>query len=245
MTGIHRLLAGDDGPGRRALPVGELLHPVPLAAVVVLVINDRLLKGADLLPALVTGKLSDVAGLLFFPLLLTALVDLGLLAAARLGAPVDFSLRRWKLGAALAATAVGFAAVKLSAAAAGTAAGVLSAVGLPSHIVADPTDLLALPALLVAALVGRREIARVPLGRIEVLERAGRVGDRLDDVAACGAHPGEVGALAAALDAYFAGGDAAPAEAALRSIRVPTKAPPGPPPAPPSERTRTAHPTAG
>jgi hypothetical protein len=246
LRGVHRLLAGEDGPGRRALPVGELLHPVPLAAAALLVLNDRWLKGADLLPAAVTGKLSDLAGLLFFPLLLTAGADLVLLAAARLGARVDFSLRRWKLSAAVALTAAAFAAVKLSPAAADAAANLLGALGLPSRIVADPTDLVALPVLALAGWLGVREIARVPLGRLEVLQRAGRdPAPGLADVAACGAPRVQVAALAAALADYFAGGDAAPAEAALRSIRAPTAAPAVPPPAPPSGRTRTARPTAG
>lgn len=52
----------------RASRGDSLLHPVVLVAVVVLVLNDHWWKGVG--PALVTGRLSDVAGLLFFPLLL-------------------------------------------------------------------------------------------------------------------------------------------------------------------------------
>ena len=47
-----------------------LLHPVVAAAVVVLLLNDHLFKAAA--PGLATGKASDFAGLLFFPLLLVA-----------------------------------------------------------------------------------------------------------------------------------------------------------------------------
>ncbi|MFN7142762.1 MAG: hypothetical protein ACK4YP_03230, partial [Myxococcota bacterium] len=47
-----------------------LVHPVPLVAMVVLAVNDHWGKAA--FPNLVTGKLSDVAGLAFFPLLLQA-----------------------------------------------------------------------------------------------------------------------------------------------------------------------------
>ena len=61
---VWRLLGGVDGPGKRALPAGELFHPVTLAALALLVVNDRVLKGA--LPGAVTGKLSDVAGLASF-----------------------------------------------------------------------------------------------------------------------------------------------------------------------------------
>lgn len=50
----------------------DLAHPLPLAAVALLALNDHALKGAGILPQAVTGKLSDVAGLFFFPLLLAA-----------------------------------------------------------------------------------------------------------------------------------------------------------------------------
>jgi hypothetical protein len=46
----------------------------PCVALLVLVLNDHLLKGAGLLPGPLTGKLSDLAGLFFFPILLGALV---------------------------------------------------------------------------------------------------------------------------------------------------------------------------
>ena len=37
---------------------GHLCHPLPLAAVLVLAVNDHVLKGSGLLPDMVTGKLS-------------------------------------------------------------------------------------------------------------------------------------------------------------------------------------------
>ena len=39
-----------------------LLHPLWVAALVLLVVNDHLLKGAGLVPGVVTGKLSDTQG---------------------------------------------------------------------------------------------------------------------------------------------------------------------------------------
>jgi len=48
----------------------DLAHPLPLLAVVVLCLNDHFLKGSGLLPGWLTGKLSDFAGLFFFPILL-------------------------------------------------------------------------------------------------------------------------------------------------------------------------------
>jgi hypothetical protein len=50
------------------------IHPLPLLAVAVLVLNDRYLKFAY--PSWWSGKLSDVSGLFFFPLFLCAIVCL-------------------------------------------------------------------------------------------------------------------------------------------------------------------------
>jgi hypothetical protein len=160
-----RWLAGDEGAGRPALPISELLAPVPLLAALVLAGNDWLLKPSAA-PGWLTGKLSDVAGLVVTPLLLTALVDLALHAAFRLGARVDFTLRAWKLGAAIAVVGAAFAATKLSPAAAGLVAGALASVLGRAAIIADPTDLAALPALAIAAWQGRAALARGAAGRL-------------------------------------------------------------------------------
>ncbi|MFT5682697.1 MAG: hypothetical protein ACI8RZ_003621, partial [Myxococcota bacterium] len=48
-----------------------LLHPVTLTAMALLAVNDHWAKYA--LTGVVTGKLSDFAGLVFFPLLLELL----------------------------------------------------------------------------------------------------------------------------------------------------------------------------
>jgi len=62
------------GPQRLFRRTPLLLHPVPLGAIVLLVVNDHVLKARG--PGFVTGKLSDVAGLVFFPLFLDALPGL-------------------------------------------------------------------------------------------------------------------------------------------------------------------------
>lgn len=49
-------------------------HPVFLASLGMLVLNDHFLKAAY--PGLVTGKVSDVAGLIVFPLMIISVVDL-------------------------------------------------------------------------------------------------------------------------------------------------------------------------
>lgn len=128
-------------PVRRAL-----LHPITLVALALLLLNDHVLKAA--FPGFWTGKLSDAAGLTFFPVVL----------AFALGAR-----RAPAVAAAAAATALTFAAVKISGEACDRYAEglglaqwlvrvpfwALRGVELPSpgHAVVaqDPTDLLALP----------------------------------------------------------------------------------------------------
>lgn len=113
-------------------PARALMHPLWLGSLAVLVLNDHVLKGAGILPGVVTGKLSDAAGLVVAPILLAALVGV-----------------RSRRGLLLCAAAVGsvFAAIQLSAAAAALWSGAMAAVGFPWAITRDPTDLLALPAL--------------------------------------------------------------------------------------------------
>lgn len=225
LRGLHRILAGSDGPGKSALPAGEFLHPAPLLAVIVLFVNDHLLKGANILPPVVTGKLSDFAGLLFFPLLCTAAIDTALLVAARLGAPVDFSLRRYKLAIAIIATSALFCAIKLSPAAARSVAAALSAIGMDAQIVPDHTDLIALGSVFAAYWLGTREIARVPLGRLEAIARARQrdptvdVRASLDDVVACGALPERVDMLAGELVQFWDGGPPDDARTTLGVLR--------------------------
>ncbi|HWU90795.1 MAG TPA: hypothetical protein VN253_26195, partial [Kofleriaceae bacterium] len=153
---LRRALRGSDHARSPALPVGEAMHPVALAAIVLLAANDWLLK-PRFGPSLVTGKLSDVAGLAFAPVVLSAAIGLALHAAARLGARVDPSLSGRRLALCVAATGAGFAAVKLSPALAAYVAGWLSHTGRPARFHDDPTDLLTLPALLAALWIGRDE----------------------------------------------------------------------------------------
>jgi hypothetical protein len=55
-------------------PGDGLLHPISLLSIALLVVNDHVLKSSY--PGLLTGKLSDVAGMIFFPLLLQAVYEL-------------------------------------------------------------------------------------------------------------------------------------------------------------------------
>ena len=129
-----------------------LLHPVAIAALVVLVVNDHVLKSVA--RSGLTGKLSDLAGLVVFPLLLATLVEL-------VRPRTD---RRALVLASIAITAAGFGLAKttdLGASLFGWSLGVSQFVTTlgplrgaalaPASVIADPTDLLALPAVLVAA----------------------------------------------------------------------------------------------
>lgn len=113
-------------------PARGLLHPAWLASLVVLALNDHVLKGSGLLPGVLTGKLSDVAGLVVAPLLLAALLRVR-------------SARAW-VACHVAVGAV-FSAIQLSAAAAESWSALMGVFGFPWIITRDPTDLLALPAL--------------------------------------------------------------------------------------------------
>lgn len=163
-----------------------LLHPVFLCAVGLLLLNDHALKPA--FPAAWwTGKLSDVAGLTFFPVLLWVV----LLAVIR---PLDRSGRRGiALDVVAGLTAVAFTAVQLSSEAAEVWRWGLGVLQLPfrwalaaatsgdwprlrpvRHTL-DDTDLVAVPAVLWGPLTwrwgrafrrgGRTAGARRPRGR--------------------------------------------------------------------------------
>lgn len=98
-----------------------------------LAVNDHLLKGAGLLPTAWTGKISDFAGLFFFPVLLAV-------AATYLRTPGDARAAcRYSLSAAVL-TIAAFSALNLSPA---VAAALSEVWGVHT---ADPTDLVALPA---------------------------------------------------------------------------------------------------
>ncbi|WP_433382538.1 hypothetical protein [Streptosporangium sp. CA-115845] len=126
-------------------------HPATVAATFVLLVNDHLLKA--LWPGPVTGKLSDVAGLLVAPPVL-ALAFLPALALTRAG-PFSSVLARLAAPVAIVATGVGFTLVKTTEAGAELASRAWTLVAGPSRVLADPTDLVALPALGVAWLVWR------------------------------------------------------------------------------------------
>jgi hypothetical protein len=114
---------------RRIQSSAALAHPVFWAALLLLLINDHLLKGGGLLPGVLTGKLSDFAGLLVAPTVLIALLRLGSRAGAL---------------AAYGATGLVFALINIFPGCSALVERVL-----PWRVWTDPTDLVALPVLFV------------------------------------------------------------------------------------------------
>ena len=155
-------------PGARTIgtdvPGALLLHPVVLAAIAGFLVNDHVLKPAY--PGWLTGKLSDVAGLIFFPVLIAAVAELvspiarrhaaatlvlavavtGLTYVAMLLVPAGGDGYRWFLGVLQWPFRI------VGALAAGTPLPAIT----PVRFAADPTDLITLPALLVPLVLAIR-----------------------------------------------------------------------------------------
>ncbi|MCB9754964.1 MAG: hypothetical protein H6713_33930 [Myxococcales bacterium] len=150
---------GDDASPAWVAP--GLLHPLALTAVAVLLVNDHVLKARW--PGLVSGKLSDVAGLVYFPLLLQAIVEAPRWARARyrpspaillvcvLITGLVFALvNLWAPATSLYER--GFGAVRWCLLDGGWRTG---GAPRPVTLTPDPTDLLALPSLWLAWRLGR------------------------------------------------------------------------------------------
>ncbi len=115
-----------------------LSHPLSLLSILVLLLNDHILKVVAASP--LTGKLSDFAGLFFFPFLLAGLLGLvgeSLGASSRRIARIAFGL-----------TALWFAGIKTIPALNTFTAEVAEVfLGHPTFYVLDPTDLISLVVL--------------------------------------------------------------------------------------------------
>jgi hypothetical protein len=148
------------GPGRpfAAASLAALTHPISLAAIAVLLLNDHLLKHA--VPSTLTGKLSDFAGLYFAPYVSLAVVF----------AVLSVRRRSWPGHAIAAATycAIGllFTVLKTSADASDIFITAVSAMtGVRISFVTDPSDLLALSSMPVSFALWARQLPREPLER--------------------------------------------------------------------------------
>jgi len=123
--------------------VGFFFHPLPVAAVLILALNDHYLKYH--FNSWWTGKLSDFAGLFFFPLFVCTLILLlwNAMSAKRKGLSAEL------LVPAIVLTNVAFIAIKMVPEAAFVYERVLTGLGFPSIVTLDPTDLIALSSSLV------------------------------------------------------------------------------------------------
>lgn len=140
-------------------PGSGLLHPLVLTAIVALALNDHWAKAKW--PGVVTGKLSDVAGLLFFPLFLQAGWEL----LSSLRRPVTPSFRVARITTLLSALV--FCAVKTFEPASlvyewglGLLRFPLEGAWRPVTLTRDETDLLALPVLVVPWMLAKERARR-------------------------------------------------------------------------------------
>jgi hypothetical protein len=137
------------------------LHPLFWIALVVLLVNDHILKQAHVLPGVVTGKLSDFAGMLVAPVVLTALLRL----RGQVGRMVAF-----------ACVAAAFTAIKLSRPCADLVETVTAYTPLPWRLWCDSTDLVALSMLPLAWwLCARRDEAAIGVWFTSCVRAAGVV----------------------------------------------------------------------
>lgn len=127
----------------RSLGIGYLVHPIPLAAVALLALNDHFLKVNY--PSYLTGKLSDLAGVFVFPILLCALwnLSLNLVSAARSLKHFQWITLR-QATVAIAVTDMIFVGVKIGPAIRDVYVRAMGVIGFPSHVTPDVTDLIAL-----------------------------------------------------------------------------------------------------
>jgi hypothetical protein len=135
---------------RRRTPGDLLVRPIAVVALMTLIVNDHIIK--QRWPGLLSGKLSDIAGLVFLPLLIVSVCEV---TRAAVGRP-------WQMGkrgvvAVAVAVVIGFAATKLSTAVAASYGDMLGWLRWPliGHwsqvaISQDPTDVICAPAAILA-----------------------------------------------------------------------------------------------
>lgn len=134
-------------------PQAALLHPLWLAALALLVLNDQWFKASGAMPML-TGKLSDFSGLLVAPLLMATVLR----------------ARRWRsIIACHVAVGVVFTGLQLVPEFSRLWSQMIGVIGVGWTTWSDPTDLIALPMLWVSAhFLGRPSRRRPGLSALQV-----------------------------------------------------------------------------
>jgi cysteine-rich repeat protein len=166
---------------KRIDPARALLHPIWIASLTLLVLNDHFLKGSGTLPGWMTGKLSDLAGLVVAPVLLAAIVR---------------ARTHRAIAIVHAVVGLGFAALELSPSLTAVAGWVYGLAGFSWRSTRDLTDLLALAVLPLsylftvrAAAVDRDRLARTTvrlLGTVGLLACTASSGSWVEQQPACG-----------------------------------------------------------
>ncbi len=144
---------------RRRLAADFLMDPVVLVALGVLLLNDHMLK--EQYGNWWTGKLSDVAGMVLFPVLLVAVFETARRTLGRSGwaaAPTAFLLAATLTAAAFAVIKTLPVATTVAESVNRVAASPLRAIGAVDGVTIrqDASDLLAVPFVLLAVWVGYR-----------------------------------------------------------------------------------------
>lgn len=129
------------GEPKKVEPAGALASPLWIFALALLVLNDHVFKGSGLLPGWLTGKLSDLAGLVVAPVLLAAIVR---------------ARTRFAIVIVHAVVGLGYAGLELSSSLTAAADSVYRLAGSSWHSTRDLTDLLALAVLPLAYLLTLR-----------------------------------------------------------------------------------------
>lgn len=121
-----------------------LQHPATLLSIALLLINDHVLKAIG--PAWLTGKLSDFAGLFFFPFIIAAGLSLF---------SYKFKVKRQQIGqVAFVIAILWFALLKtIQPINSFTTQFASLLVGFPTKFILDPTDIVALIAMLPAWII--------------------------------------------------------------------------------------------
>ncbi|MDJ0762764.1 MAG: hypothetical protein QNJ97_07210 [Myxococcota bacterium] len=161
-------------PDRRLEGVGtpgaEFLRPLPLFGLALMLVNDHWLRVQW--PCWLTGKLSDVAVVLFFPFLLTATVGLATVMVNRIARPfsqgrirLEPGLTRPKLAVAIVLTGLALASINLFPICRDSYVALLEWLDIPgllgqAQYTLDPTDCIALLLLPIPWMYGNRFLDR-------------------------------------------------------------------------------------
>lgn len=125
------------------------IHPIPLVSVVIMALNDHFLKYQ--FHNALTGKLSDVMGIFFFPLYLCAIY---ILMRSLLGQS-KIKLESCHLLVSIGITSIIYTVINTSLEVAQFYELVMGKIGFPSKVTLDASDLLVLPVCLFTYLFGR------------------------------------------------------------------------------------------